>query len=69
DVNLSDDLGLTALHFAAMKGQKSLVALLIAKGADINARDNNEQSPYDWAAVKGRKETADQLIRAGYKGK
>ena len=37
DVNAKDEVGLTLLHYAAHGGQKEVIELLIAKGADVNA--------------------------------
>src|SRR5690606_36674871 len=42
DVNAMSAYGGGPLHMAAGVGDSSLVALLIAKGADPNARDRNE---------------------------
>ena len=38
DVNSKDEFGFTALHYTAWYGQKKIVELLIAKGADVNAK-------------------------------
>ena len=39
DVNAKDDyIGMTILQSAALGGQKEIVELLIAKGADVNAK-------------------------------
>jgi ankyrin repeat protein len=39
DVNARDDFGLTPLHAAAQEGHMEVAELLIAKGADVNAKD------------------------------
>ncbi|RTZ69639.1 MAG: hypothetical protein DSZ35_02165 [Verrucomicrobia bacterium] len=49
--------------FAAEKGHKEIVELLIAKGADANAKDVNGKTPLDEA--KG--EIADLLRKHGGK--
>lgn len=39
DVNLKNDGGRTALHYAASKGRLKITELLLAHGAKINAKD------------------------------
>jgi ankyrin repeat protein len=53
------DDGATALHAAAYAGSAETVALLLARGADLNARDTRWQStPLGWAS-QGRDEAPD----------
>ena len=52
----------TPLHAAA---NKETAELLIAKGADINAKDNLGGTPLFWAALEGNEEVAELLIRQG----
>jgi ankyrin repeat protein len=42
--------GETALHRAAAYGGKEVIQLLIEKGADLEARDMNGDSPLSWAS-------------------
>ena len=56
---------ITPLHMAALNGHKEIVELLIAKGADINAKDDSEWTPLHWAADEGHKEVAEFLIAEG----
>ena len=60
DVNSNDEW--TPLHAAA---NKETAELLIAKGADINAKDNVGGTPLFWAAMEGNEEVAEALIRQG----
>jgi ankyrin repeat protein len=62
-VNAKAEEGWTPLHDAARGGHKEIAELLIAKGADLNAKDNDGETPLDWA--KG--ETADILRKHGGK--
>nr|XP_054497070.1 ankyrin repeat domain-containing protein 27 isoform X2 [Agelaius phoeniceus] len=48
-----DDRGYTPLHIAAICGQTSLVDLLVAKGAIVNATDYHGSSPLHLACQKG----------------
>ena len=57
--------GETHLHHAAKYGRKEVVELLIAKGADVNAKRNNGQTPLHRAAGGGHKEVAELLIDNG----
>ena len=58
-------LGTTLLHIAAKEGKKETIELLIAKGADVNAKDEDGWTPLDMAA--NDKETADLLREHGGK--
>jgi ankyrin repeat protein len=44
-VNISDDFGMTPLHQACLINSKELVMLLIAKKANVNAKDKSERTP------------------------
>ncbi|NWW35922.1 ANR27 protein, partial [Panurus biarmicus] len=48
-----DDRGYTPLHIAAICGQTSLVDLLVAKGALVNATDYHGSTPLHLACQKG----------------
>ncbi|NXN10796.1 ANR27 protein, partial [Indicator maculatus] len=48
-----DDQGYTPLHVAALCGQTSLVDLLVAKGAIVNATDYHGSTPLHLACQKG----------------
>ena len=42
-----NDENVTCLHVAAYAGHKEIVKLLIAKGADVNAKEENGDTPLD----------------------
>ena len=44
--------GYTAIHLAAQFGHTSIVAYLIAKGQDIDARDINGMTPLMWSCFR-----------------
>lgn len=49
-IHQRDQLGATALHHAAFGGHRSVVQLLVARGADINAPDSQfGATPTGWA--------------------
>ena len=60
DVNATNKSGYTALHLAVRKGQKEAVALLIEKGANVNAQRRG-RTPLDFA---GKNEEITALLRA-----
>ena len=53
------------LHLAAQEGHKEIAELLIAKGADLNAKTVGEWTPLHSAASKGQKEIVELLIAEG----
>ena len=68
DVNLKDEFGkLTPLHEAATYGHKEVAELLIAEGADVNAKAGDGSTPLDWAIKRRRTEIADLLRKHGGK--
>jgi ankyrin repeat protein len=52
DVNSVDAKGNTALHLAAYNNREQIAQLLLAMGADVNARDDILMTPYLVAAAK-----------------
>ncbi len=68
DVNAKDDniwSGRTLLHYAAEEGHKEMAELLMAEGANVNAKDNWGSTPLLPAADWGRKEVVALLISNG----
>jgi len=67
DVDEGDDSwpGMTPLHYAADEGHTEVVELLIANGADVNAKNENGWTPLHLAAYWGGKEIVELLIAAG----
>jgi ankyrin repeat protein len=63
DVGAKDEFGRTPLYLAAENGRKQVAELLIAKGADVNAK--NGFTPLHRAAYQGHKEIAELLIANG----
>ncbi|MFB0553220.1 MAG: ankyrin repeat domain-containing protein [Phycisphaerae bacterium] len=55
----------TALHYAAEKGRKKVVELLLAKGANTDARDALSTTPLHHAVEKKHKEVIELLIAKG----
>lgn len=65
DVNARDESGCTPLHFAADRGSKEMVALLIAHGADINAVDEDGSTALHYAALCENEEMCTELVSLG----
>ena len=59
------------MHYAASRGLKKIIELLIAQGADVNTKievgDYKGQTPLDGAIQWNRTETADLLRKHGGK--
>ena len=67
--NPQDIKGWTPLHQAARNGHKEIAELLIAKGADVNVKNEDGETPLDWANWSSHAETADILCKHGGKTK
>jgi hypothetical protein len=64
-VNGKDDDGWTPLHYAALKGHKNVVELLLTNNAEINPKTNDGLTPLHCAASggwDGNKEVAELLL-------
>jgi ankyrin repeat protein len=55
------------LHYAAKYGRKETVELLIAKGVDVNAKNDYGETPLDMAIGLEQPETVDLLRKHGGK--
>jgi len=53
------------LHIAAKTGDTETVRLLIAQGANVNAKDSLGWTPLHWATMNDHVETARLLIEKG----
>jgi cytohesin len=58
---------MTALHYAAQKGHKEIIELLIANSVNVNAKNLTDKTPLDWANTFNRTEIADLLRKHGAK--
>ncbi|MHC4096327.1 MAG: ankyrin repeat domain-containing protein [Planctomycetota bacterium] len=59
--------GGTALHWAAIQGNKDVVELLIARGADLNLKNNRDKTPLTLAKEKKHKDIVKFLRKHGAK--
>ncbi len=53
DITVKDKWGSTALHYAAQRGSQVCSLTLITKGADVNAKDNEGNTPLAIALKSG----------------
>ena len=53
------------LHIAAYQGQKEIIELLIANGADVNFKDINSSTPLHWAVLHVQPKIVELLIANG----
>lgn len=63
--NLKGTLGRTPLHYAAEKGRDKIVALLVDRKANLNAREFQEATPLQLAASKAHASVCRILLDAG----
>lgn len=57
--------GWTALHIAALNGHIDVVEFLVAKGADVNAKNKSNATPLHFAALVGQKGVVEILLANG----
>ncbi|MES3035784.1 MAG: ankyrin repeat domain-containing protein [Gemmatimonadota bacterium] len=62
---IDDEYCSTPLGVAARRGQEALVALLLARGADVRAAGAPWAEPLAWAQRRGHAGVVEQLLRAG----
>lgn len=61
----SNEIGWTALHYAASWGHEAVVQTLVYAGLDVNAASDNGWTPLHTACEKGRSGTAAFLLEEG----
>jgi cytohesin len=63
NVGARDNGGRTPLHVAALSGRADLAQFLLARGADVNARDSEDGvTPLHMAAFNGQRPVAELLL-------
>jgi casein kinase I family protein HRR25 len=68
DLDSKDNCDRTPLCYAAFKGQKAVVQLLLDKGAELESKDIEcGQTPLSYAAENGHKEVVELLLDNGAK--
>ncbi|KFY04044.1 hypothetical protein V490_00014 [Pseudogymnoascus sp. VKM F-3557] len=68
DIQAKDSSSLTPLSWAAQKGHKSIVKLLMEKGAEVDAEDRDfGQTPLFWALENGHEAVVKLLLEKGAK--
>jgi hypothetical protein len=65
NVNLNNDYGLTALHWAAKYGDSDIVKRLINVTAKVNAIDHNHTPPLHYACHTPHQDVIDVLLQEG----
>ena len=63
--DVRSQLGSTPLHLAATNPDRSAMTVLLAAGADPNARDSDGSTPLHMAAYASRAANVQQLLEAG----
>ncbi|VDN99358.1 unnamed protein product [Rodentolepis nana] len=66
NIDVRDKKGFTPLLWASANGQKTIVELLLWRGADAFARGINGETALLLAAARGHHEVVHYLLRAGY---
>ena len=64
-INVVDNEGASALHWAAKYGQIHLIEMLAERGLDVNIGDNEDRTPLHYAANCGQHESVCTLLMLG----
>eukprot|EP01130_Rhizamoeba_saxonica_P016992 TRINITY_DN8004_c0_g1_i1.p1 TRINITY_DN8004_c0_g1~~TRINITY_DN8004_c0_g1_i1.p1 ORF type:complete len:544 (-),score=84.96 TRINITY_DN8004_c0_g1_i1:31-1662(-) len=65
NVDCTDNMGHTPLHWAAYKGYTEMSRILLSHGANINAQNSSGFTPLHWAVVKDFKDVVFLLVAKG----
>jgi len=65
EIDAKDDLGKSALIYAAIRGRYPSAMQLLMQGADKNLVDNSGMTALTWAALNGRTSIVDILVGMG----
>ena len=65
EVNHQDSEGFTALHFAARRGETSIIKALVDNGADVNLSENYGFLPIHEATIAKKVNAVKELIQLG----
>ncbi|CAE7632081.1 unnamed protein product, partial [Symbiodinium microadriaticum] len=60
-----DKNGLTALHYAAGRGDLGIVVALLELSAGVDTRNKDTRTPLMWAARNGHMEVCEELVKRG----
>ena len=60
-----DELGRLGVHYAAWRGHKDVMELLLDRGSDVNAKTDRGHTPLHLAVHQNHKELAELLIARG----
>jgi ankyrin repeat protein len=64
-VDYQDDMGNSLLHIVCQNGNRRLVKLCMRRGADLNIRNLNGQTPLHFAFGYGYTELGEYLVQKG----
>ncbi|MHA2142869.1 MAG: ankyrin repeat domain-containing protein [Candidatus Thorarchaeota archaeon] len=62
DVEVIDGRGMKAIHWAALRGHKDIVGLLLENGADANGKNSADWTPIMHASMEGHIEIVKMLL-------
>ena len=66
-MDVKTDSGFVALFWAARYGHAGVAKVLIAHGADVNAKDNEAMTALKWATANQQANVVELLKEAGAK--